>query len=69
MLVTSILLATGFATLVLGSFLPTREVGGVVALIVVAALVTDIVFMPAVLRSLPQRWLASGNALQDPASK
>lgn len=56
-LVTSILLAAGFATLVLGSFLPTREVGGVVALIVVAAVVTDIVFLPAVLRSLPPRWL------------
>lgn len=55
--VTSILLAAGFATLVLGSFLPTREVGGVVALIVVAALVTDVVFLPAVLRSLPSRWL------------
>ena len=68
-LVTSILLATGFATLVLGSFLPTREVGGVVALIVVAALVTDIVFLPAVLRSLPRRWLASRGARQGTASK
>jgi predicted RND superfamily exporter protein len=68
-LITSILLATGFATLVLGSFLPTREVGGIVALTVVAALVTDIVFMPAVLRSVPRRWLVSGNAPQDSVSK
>ena len=64
-LVTSILLAAGFATLVLGSFLPTREVGGVVALIVVAALVTDIVFLPAILRSLPQRWLAHAAGTQE----
>lgn len=68
-LVTSILLAVGFATLVLGSFLPTREVGGVVALIVVAALVTDVVFLPAILRSLPSRWLASAGGDQASASK
>ena len=67
-LVTSILLAAGFATLVLGSFLPTREVGGVVALIVVAALVTDIVFLPAILRSLPQRWLAHAAGTQESLS-
>ncbi len=58
-LVTSILLASGFATLVLGSFLPTREIGGIVALIVIAALLTDLVFLPAVLRSLPKRFLLS----------
>ena len=68
-LVTSILLAVGFATLVLGSFLPTREVGGVVALIVVAAVITDIVFLPAILRSLPPRWLALAGADQENASK
>ena len=68
-LVTSILLAVGFATLVLGSFLPTREVGGVVALIVVAALITDIVFLPAILRSLPPRWLASARGSQENAAK
>ncbi len=68
-LVTSILLAVGFATLILGSFLPTREVGGVVALIVVAAVITDIVFLPAILRSLPPRWLASAGGPQENASK
>ena len=68
-LVTSILLAAGFATLVLGSFLPTREVGGVVALIVVAAVVTDIVFLPAILRSLPTRWFLPGGGSQGKASK
>ncbi len=68
-MVTSILLATGFATLVLGSFLPTREVGGIVALIVVAALLTDIVFLPAILRSLPARWLDPGRRRQSAASK
>ena len=67
--VTSILLATGFATLVLGSFLPTREVGGVVALIVVAALVTDVVFLPAILRSLPRRWFVATPGSQQNASK
>ena len=68
-LVTSILLAVGFATLILGSFLPTREVGGVVALIVVAAVITDIVFLPAILRSLPPRWLAPAGGDQDNVSK
>lgn len=67
--VTSILLATGFATLVLGSFLPTREVGGVVALIVVAALVTDVLFLPAILRSLPARWFVAPAGPQQNASK
>ena len=49
--------------------LPTREVGGVVALIVVAALLTDIVFLPAILRSLPPRWLVPGRQIQPSASK
>jgi hydrophobe/amphiphile efflux-3 (HAE3) family protein len=53
--VTSVLLATGFATLILGGFLPTRQVGGLVAVIVVAALITDLVFLPAILRSLPDK--------------
>ena len=55
--VTSILLAAGFAVLILGSFLPTRQIGGLMALIVVAALITDLVFLPAVLRSIPVRLL------------
>ena len=48
--VTSVLLAAGFALLVFGSFLPSRQIGGVIAVIVVAALVTDLVVLPAVLR-------------------
>ena len=52
-MVTSVLLVAGFSTLILGSFLPTRQVGGLVALIVAAALVTDLVFLPAILRALP----------------
>jgi predicted RND superfamily exporter protein len=52
-MVTSVLLVAGFATLILGSFLPTRQVGGLVALIVAAALITDLVFLPAILRALP----------------
>ena len=68
-LVTSILLAAGFATLVLGSFLPTREVGGIVALIIVSALLTDIVFLPAILRALPSRWLTPAVGAHKNASK
>lgn len=52
-LITSVLLAAGFSALLLGSFLPTRQVGGLIALIAVAALVTDLVFLPALLRMLP----------------
>jgi predicted RND superfamily exporter protein len=52
-MVTSVLLVAGFSTLILGSFLPTRQVGGLVALIVAAALLTDLVFLPAILRALP----------------
>jgi len=54
-MVTSVLLVAGFATLILGSFLPTRQVGGLVALIVVAALITDLIFLPAILRSMPDK--------------
>ena len=67
-LVTSILLASGFATLVLGSFLPTREIGGIVALIVIAAVFTDLVFLPAVLRSLPRRMLLNDSPRTGAAS-
>ncbi|RZV38285.1 MAG: hypothetical protein EX272_03100 [Chromatiales bacterium] len=56
-MVTSVLLASGFATLILGGFLPTRQVGGLIALIAVAALVSDLIFLPAILRSIPGRWL------------
>ena len=49
-LVTSVLLAIGFALLMLGSFLPSRQIGGLVATIAVAALVTDLLVLPVVLR-------------------
>lgn len=48
--VTSVLLAAGFALLVFGSFLPSRQIGGVIAVIVIAALATDLVVLPAILR-------------------
>jgi len=48
--VTSVLLAAGFALLLFGNFLPSRQIGGVIAIIVVAALATDLVVLPAVLR-------------------
>ena len=48
--VTSALLAAGFALLLFGSFLPSRQIGGLVAIIVVAALATDLLVLPAVLR-------------------
>ncbi len=63
--VTSILLASAFAVLIMGSFLPSRQIGGIVAVIVVAALVTDLVLLPAVLRLVPvailERSSPSGN--------
>ncbi len=52
-LVTSLLLAAGFSVMLFGSFLPTRQIGGLIALIAVAAVLTDLVFLPAVLRWLP----------------
>jgi hypothetical protein len=39
------------------------------SLIVVAAVITDIVFLPAILRSLPPRWLAPARGNQENASK
>ncbi len=51
--VTTVLLAAGFSMLILGSFLPTRQTGGLIALIAVAALITDLVFLPAMMRLLP----------------
>ena len=41
--------------LILGNFLPVRQLGGLIALIAVAALVTDLVFLPAMMRLLPER--------------
>lgn len=51
--VTSALLAIGFAILIMGSFLPSGQIGGIVALIVIVALGADLVLLPAVLRLLP----------------
>lgn len=48
--VTSVLLAAGFGLLVFGSFLPSRQIGGIIAVIVIAALATDLVVLPAILR-------------------
>lgn len=65
-MVTSVLLATGFATLILGGFLPTRQVGGLIALIAAAALVSDLIFLPAILRSIPGRWLRARQESEPP---
>jgi predicted RND superfamily exporter protein len=51
--ITSLLLATGFLVLVLGSFEPSRQIGQVVALVVVAALLADLLLLPALLSLLP----------------
>ncbi|MBT8078225.1 MAG: MMPL family transporter [Gammaproteobacteria bacterium] len=53
---TSIVLAAGFAVLLLGGFLPSRQIGGVTALIIVCALLADLLFIPAAIRlRLPAR--------------
>jgi hydrophobe/amphiphile efflux-3 (HAE3) family protein len=51
--VTSLLLATGFSILVTGSFLPSRQIGVIVTLIVIVAFVADLLLLPAILRLLP----------------
>lgn len=55
--VTSILLALGFSVMLLGSFLPSRQIGGISALIIVVALLADLILLPAALRLLPRRLL------------
>jgi predicted RND superfamily exporter protein len=55
--VTSLLLTLGFSVLLLGSFMPSRQIGGVTALIIVVALVADLLLVPAALRLLPTRLL------------
>ena len=57
--VTSLLLTLGFSVMLIGSFLPSRQIGGVSALIVVIALAADIILLPAVLRRLPIRFLVN----------
>ena len=51
-LVTSLLLTTGFLTLVLGSYLPTRQIGALIAFIAAAALVTDLLLLPVLVSRL-----------------
>ncbi len=60
--VTSVLLAAGFALLLFGSFLPSRQIGGLIAIIVVAALATDLVVLPAVLRETFSTSRGNGSA-------
>jgi predicted RND superfamily exporter protein len=55
--VTSLLLTVGFSVLLLGSFMPSRQIGGITALIIVVALVADLLLVPAALRLLPTRLL------------
>jgi hydrophobe/amphiphile efflux-3 (HAE3) family protein len=50
--ITSLLLAMGFLVLVFGSFEPSRQIGQVVALVVVAALLADLLLLPALLSFL-----------------
>ena len=57
--VTSLLLTLGFSVMLMGSFLPSRQIGGVSALIIVIALAADIILLPAVLRQLPKRFLVN----------
>jgi predicted RND superfamily exporter protein len=57
--VTSVLLTLGFSVMLIGSFLPSRQIGGVSALIIVVALAADIILLPAMLRMLPVRFLVS----------
>lgn len=45
-----LLFTTGFSVLMLGSFLPSQQFGGILALIIVIALLVDLVLLPAVLR-------------------
>ena len=56
-LVTSFLLACGFLVLLLGRYLPTQQIGSVIAIVVTVALFADLVLLPAVLRLLGRRAL------------
>ena len=47
---TSLILALGFAVLMLGKFAPNRHFGLVTAIVVLLALVADLVALPAALR-------------------
>lgn len=56
-LVTSFLLAAGFLVLLFGRYLPTQQIGSVIAIVVTVALIADLVLLPAVLRLLGRRAL------------
>jgi predicted RND superfamily exporter protein len=56
-LVTSFLLACGFLVLLLGRYLPTQQIGSVIAIVVTVALLADLVLLPAVLRLRGRRAL------------
>ena len=62
--ITSLLLVTGFLVLVFGSFEPSRQIGQVVAVVVVTALLADLLLLPALLsflpRSVPRTGVADG---------
>jgi len=52
--ITSVVLATGFGTLVLGSYAPNVHFGAIAATVIVLALIADVVLLPAALRVLSQ---------------
>jgi len=60
--VTSLLMTLGFSVLLFGSFMPSRQIGGITALIIVVALVADLLLVPAALRLLPARLLTGRSA-------
>ena len=51
--ITSLILALGFMLLLVGDFGPSRDVGIIAAIIVIAALLADLVLLPAILRTFP----------------
>ena len=60
--VTSILLATSFATLLLGQFVPSMQVGLITTIVVITALLADLILLPAVLRTLPRSLIVATQA-------
>jgi hypothetical protein len=56
--VTSVLLTLGFSVMLFGGFLPSRQIGGISALIIIIALLADLLLLPAALRLLPKRFLS-----------
>ena len=57
-MVTSVLLVLGFSVLLFGSFLPSQQIGGISAFIIVVALLADLILLPAALRLMPARLLS-----------